>query len=163
MADDDKQEEEKPKSNMMLIIIVALVAVLLGGGIAAFFLMSGGDEPSTAAAEDNEPTSRPAIYFEIKPPFVVNYEWQGRRRYVQISVAIMARKDKVIEAVQKHMPLVKSRLVDIFSAQNFDGLKTEEGKEAMRSAALEELQKIVNDELGEPGVENLFFTNFVMQ
>ncbi|MDX1694211.1 MAG: flagellar basal body-associated protein FliL [Ketobacteraceae bacterium] len=164
MADDEEQKgtEEKPKSKMMLIIIIAvLVALLVGGGVAAFFLMSGGDE---AASEDEAALAEaPAIYYELKPPFVVNYTWKGRQRYVQIGVAIMTRNEAVIGAIQKHMPLVRNNLVMLFGSQEFEGLRSMEGKEALRQKALEEIQAIVTEEMGEGGVEKVLFTNFVMQ
>lgn len=164
MADDDKkegQDEEKPKSKMMLIIIIVLVVLLLGGGAAAFLMMSGGEEE--VVAESSEPVQQPAIYFDFKPPFVVNFQWKGRQRYVQISLSMMTRSESVIETLQKHMPLVRNNLVMIFGAQEFEILRTPEGKEALRQSILEELQKIMTDETGEPGVEQVLFTNFVMQ
>ncbi|MCG8316735.1 MAG: flagellar basal body-associated protein FliL [Pseudomonadales bacterium] len=162
MAEEEQKEgEEKPKSKMMLIIIIVLVAVLVGGGVAAFFLLSGGEETTEEVAET--PSNAPAIYFDLKPPFVVNYNWKGRQRYVQISVAVMTRNEAVIEALQKHMPLVRNNLVMVFGSQEFEGLKTKEGKEALRQKALEELQLVVTDEIGEAGVEKVLFTNFVMQ
>lgn len=163
MAEEENQEgEEKPKSKMLLFIIIGLVALMAGGGIAAFFMMSGGSDTAAGDAS-KEPVNRPAIYYDLKPPFVVNYSWKGRQRYVQISAAIMTRDEKAIEALQKHMPLVQANLVEIFGSQDFEGLRTPEGKEALRQTALVELQKIVNDEIGSPGVEKLLFTNFVMQ
>ena len=165
MADDDKEQEseEKPKSKMMLIIVIVLVAVLVGGGVAVFFMMSGGDGGGESSDTEEVAANAPAIYFNLKPPFVVNYSWKGRQRYVQISVAVMTRKESAIEALQKHMPLVRNNLVMAFGSQEFEGMRTEEGKEALRQKALEELQTIVNEETGDPGVEQVLFTNFVMQ
>lgn len=163
MAKEEKTEEqqEKPKSKMMLIIIIAvLVVLLLGGGITAFLLMSGGDDER---AKVEAPTQQPAIYFEFKPPFIVNYQWQGRQRFAQVSLSVMTRKGSVVDAMQKHMPLIRNNLLMVFSAQDFDTLRTPEGKEALRQAVLEELQKILTEETGEPGVEQVLFTNFVMQ
>ena len=163
MADEEEQKdtEEKPKSKMMLIIIIAvLVALLAGGGVAAFLLMGGDDE---AVEEEASLVEAPAVYFELKPPFVVNYNWQGRQRYVQIGVAVMTRNEAVIAAIQKHMPLVRNNLVMVFGSQDFEGLRTMEGKEMLRQKALEEVQAIVSDEIGEAGVEKILFTNFVMQ
>ncbi len=163
MADEQQGEsEDKPKSKMMLIIIIVLVIVLAGGGAAAFFLM-GGDVASEEVVEEKIAMAKPAVYFELKPPIMVHYKEKGRQRYVQISVAVMTRNDAVIDALQKHMPLVRNNLVMVFGAQDFAGLKTQEGKEALREKALEELQAIVSDEMGEPGLEKVLFTNFVMQ
>jgi flagellar FliL protein len=42
-------------------------------------------------------------------------------------------------------------------------LNTREGKEKLREETLEEVQKVLLEETGEPGVDNVFFTSFVMQ
>ena len=165
MAKEEKAEEqqEKPKSKMMLIIIIAvLVALLVGGGVAAFFMMSGGDDKESSAAEQT-PTQQPAIYFDFKPPFIVNFQINGRQRFAQISLSIMTRKGSVVDALQKHMPLIRNNLLMVFSSQEFDALRTPEGKEMLRQQVLEEMQKVLNEEIGEPGVEQVLFTNFVMQ
>lgn len=164
MAEDEKkegQEEEKPKSKMLLIIIAVLVVLLIGGGVAVFLLLSGDDEAATEEA--SEPTKQPAIYYDLKPPFVVNYQWKNRQRYVQLSISIVTRKEAVVGAVQKHMPLVRNNVVMILSSQDFEVMRTPEGKDALRQAVLEEIQSILTDETGDAGVEQVLFTNFVMQ
>ncbi len=156
----------KPKSKMLLIIIIALVVVLVGGGAAAFFMLSGGKdkkEGDAEAEETQEAAHAPAIYFEFKPPFIVNYQVNGRQRYVQVSLSVMSRKQPALDAIQKHMPLIRNNLVMMLSAQDFEVLRTPEGKEALRQAALEDIQKILTEETGEPGIEQVLFTNFVMQ
>ncbi len=168
MAKEEKaaeEQQEKPKSKMMLIIIIAvLVALLAGGGVAAFFMMSGGKEgDADADAETQEPVHQPAIYFDFKPPFIVNFQANGRQRFVQVSLSIMTRNSAVVDALQKHMPLIRNNLLMVLSAQDFEALRTPEGKETLRQLVLEELQKIMTEETGEPGVEQVLFTNFVMQ
>lgn len=167
MAKGDKEEKEEeaaaPKSNkMLIIIIVVLVVLLLGGGAGAFFMMSGGDSETDEAASTDS-SNAPAIYYDLKPPFVVNYSWKGRQRYVQISLSVLTRKEATIAALEKHNPLVRNNLVQLFGSQDFEGLRSPEGKEIMRQSALEALQKILIDEMGEEGVEQVLFTNFVMQ
>lgn len=157
----DTGEEPKSKSKL-LIIIVALVVILGGAGAAAFFLLMGSDEPEQV--EDvSEDVKAQAIYIPLKPPFVVTYSVGGRQRFVQITVSLMTRSNDVVRAVQTHMPLVRNNLVTVFSSQEFDELQTYEGKEALRQIALEEIQAIVEEEIGIPGVEQVLFTNFVMQ
>ncbi|MFZ5602052.1 MAG: flagellar basal body-associated protein FliL [Pseudomonadota bacterium] len=175
MAADKKEKDdapektegaEKPKSKMLLIIIIALVVLLAGGGVAAFFILSGGDKDDKKEGEGDaevEVQHTAAIYFDFKPPFIVNYQWNGRQRYVQISLSVMTRNQAAVDAIQKHMPLIRNNLVMVFSSQDFDMLRTPEGKEAVRKAALEEIQKILTEETGEPGIEQVLFTNFVMQ
>jgi flagellar FliL protein len=51
----------------------------------------------------------------------------------------------------------------LFGGTDSGDLRTREGKEKLRADVLAELQKILTDETGEPGVEQVFFTSFVMQ
>ncbi|MBV1883792.1 MAG: flagellar basal body-associated FliL family protein [Pseudomonadales bacterium] len=167
MADDDKDldldvvEEDKPKSKLMLIIIV--VVVLLGGGAGAFFFLTAGGEEGEEGEESAEEVRKQAIYMPMKPPFVINYTVGSRQRYAQINVSLMARDDFIIEALQRHMPLIRNNLVAAFSAIEFEEVQTTEGKEMMRETALEEIQAILTEEIGEPGLEQVLFTNFVIQ
>jgi flagellar FliL protein len=169
MADEDKDldldvvEEEKPKSKLMLIIIVVVVVLLLGGGAAAFFLMSSGEEEMSEEEMSPEAMKKSAIYVPMKPAFVINYTSHGRQRYAQIDVSLMTRNDLAVDTLQRHMPLIRNNLVAVFSAQDFEEVKTTEGKEAMRDLALEEIQAILVEEIGEPALEKVLFTNFVIQ
>lgn len=161
-------EQQKPAGNnkLLLIIIGVLVLLLVGGGVAAFLLLGGSDDKDKKEGEKGEEevvAHVAAIYFDFKPPFIVNYQWNGRQRYVQVGLSVMTRKEAVVEALKTHMPLIRNNLVMIFSAQDFEMLRTPEGKEAVRQAVLQEIQRILTEELGEPGIEQVLFTNFVMQ
>ena len=169
MADGDVKdldldvEDEKPKSKLMLFVIIGVV-VLLGGGAAAYFLlMSDSSESESAAEAEQVSTKAPAIYLPLKPPFVVTYMAGSRQRFVQITVSLMTRDEEAVGAIEQHMPLIRNNLVTVFGLQEFEELKSQEGKEAMRQAALEEIQMIIEEELGKPGVEQVLFTNFVIQ
>ena len=49
------------------------------------------------------------------------------------------------------------------SSQTYDSVSTLEGKEALREEALSVIQEILEEETGDPGVEAVYFTSFVMQ
>lgn len=61
------------------------------------------------------------------------------------------------------MPLVKNRLIMLFEGGVYDELQTNEGKESLRQNALEVLQEIIKQEVGVYEVEEILFTNSVMQ
>lgn len=75
----------------------------------------------------------------------------------------MTRNPAVVNVVEQHIPLIRNNFIALFSAQEFEEVATTEGKEALRQAALEEIQNIINDEMGEPGIEQVLFTAFVIQ
>jgi len=145
-----------------LWIIVAVAGVVLAGGAGAFFLLpkKGGTPPAAEAPAAAEAAGEP-IYLGMDP-FVVNFDHRGSIRYLQVELEVMARREETIGTVRHNMPAVRNRLIMLFSGQDFDVLRTVEGKEALRQAVLE----AVNDVIGLSGrdrVEEAFFTGFVLQ
>ncbi len=167
MAKDKKDEaaaeEETKKSKMPLII--GLVVLLLGGGGAGAWFMGVFDsadatEEGAAAAE---PVKAVALYASLRPDFVLNYKVNGRGHFLKVAISLLTREQDVVDAVEQHMPLLRNELVMLFGAAEFDSLKVAEGKEALRSSALAAIQAIMEKEIGKPGVEQVLFTDFVMQ
>ncbi len=75
----------------------------------------------------------------------------------------MTRDEKVIAAVELHMPMIRNNLIILFSGQVYNELQTDEGRQLLKQDSLKELQKIMQQEIGKPGIEKVLFTNFVMQ
>jgi flagellar FliL protein len=99
----------------------------------------------------------------LDPSFIVNFEDQGVLRYLQIGVTVMSRDTAVIEAVASNMPPIRNNLIMLFASQSYANLGSTEGKEKLRNQALEAIQSILLKEIGRPGIEAIYFTNFVMQ
>jgi len=115
--------------------------------------------------DDTNPdgTPRVAMYMDFEQPFVVNFQDEGQLRYLQISVSVMTKNPKVVEEMKRHMPLIRNNLVMLFSGQTREGVISREGKEKIRKDAEAEVQKILKEQTGNPGVKALYFTSFVMQ
>lgn len=188
-----KKEEAKPaeapaaggggKGKLIIIILLVLILLILAVGATLFFTgalnkllgKGGGEEhgaPVAAAGGHGAPVAvpvaapkatGPAKYQPMDPPFVVNFDDQGVLRYVQISVSVMARDQKALDKVKENEPQIRYRLILLFSGQTFAELGTPAGKEKLQQKTLEEIQKILIAETGSPGIEAIFFTNFVMQ
>lgn len=160
---------EKPKGKLKLILllggVVLLVATLTGVGVWFFMSKSSGakSEESKPAAEAAANVKPAAVYQSMEPPFVLNFQQAGRPRYMQISAVLMGRDQKSMEALNVHAPLLRNELVMLFSAQNFDDLKTPQGVESLKEQATKKMQDIANREIGAPVVESVLFTNFVLQ
>ncbi|WP_137169279.1 flagellar basal body-associated protein FliL [Marinomonas sp. FW-1] len=167
MAEEDGldigEEAGKSGGKKKLIIIIALLLVLVGGGGAAayFFLFSGSDESteSTEEALANEPST----YLALDPAFTVDFMVDGRQRYVQLNMSVKSKNVEQINALTLHMPLIRNSLVLLFSSQSFDELQTAEGKMALKNAALDAINGILEQETGQGGIDAVLFTNFVMQ
>ena len=173
MADEDDNidnEEAKPKGGKgKLIILIVLAVLLIGGSVGGTLYFTGFFDPpppteEELAAQEQKEVKPAAMYFPIKPAFVVNFQSRGRQRFLQTDVTIMTRDPAVFAAIQKHLPLIKYRLVMILGGGVYQELQTNEGKELMRQQAHQGVQAIITEELGkEDGVEQVLFTNFVMQ
>lgn len=123
------------------------------------------DKAEGEGEEDTNPdgTPRVALYMDIEQPFVVNFQDEGQLRYLQITISVMTKNPKMVEEMKRHMPLIRNNLVMLFSGQTREGIISREGKEKIRKDAEAEVQKILKEQTGNPGVKALYFTSFVMQ
>jgi flagellar protein FliL len=149
-----------------LIIIIAVVILLVGGG-AAFFLMGGEDSAEQTAegdeeAEEKEKPLAEAIFVSLTPAFIVNFPGK-KTRYMQIDLSVMSRKQEVIDAITYHLPVIRNDLLVTIGSQSLAKLKTAKGKDELRQILLDQLIKIISEQAELEGVENVYFTKFVMQ
>lgn len=175
MADDNDQTQdagEQPKGGgkkkLILLIVVGLVLVGLsvGGTLLALNMMTGKEEQvaeGEAGEQAVEEEQLPAIYYPLKPTIIVNFNARGRQRFLQAEVSLMVRENDVVAAIEEHSTMLQHALLMLFSAQDYSELQTPEGKELLRQLALEEMRTRLEQEIGKPGVEQVLFTNFVMQ
>jgi flagellar FliL protein len=169
LGSEDDEIESSGSGKLTLIVIVVAVILAISASIGGtLYLLGFFDSDDMAEGEeqvleevDTKPS--PAMYFPIKPAFTVNFSSRGRQRYLQVDVTVLTRNAEVFNALQTHLPLVKNRLVMLFGGEIYDELQTDEGKELLRQKALEALQEIIKQEVGVEGVEEVLFTNFVMQ
>lgn len=103
------------------------------------------------------------LYLPLDPPFVVNFQNPQEARFLQVSMEVMARDPLVIEDVKRHMPAIRNSVVMLLSSQTQQVVATPDGKEKIRTEALAAVQKILQEYNGKPGVEQVYFTGFVMQ
>lgn len=158
--------------NGLGIFVLSLAAVVAGGYVNAtlhplpdYKLGADGKITPVAAPGATAATaeaSKPALYSALDPPFVVNFEDGDAVRFLQVSMQVMAREQKVIDSVQKNMPLIRNNLLLLMSNRDYKVLMTREGKEALRKEALAAINAVQKKE-GDQPVDDLLFTSFVVQ
>lgn len=185
MADEkDLEVDNKGGGKKKLIIIIVAVLVLLGGGAGGYFFLMGDDGPSDeemAAALDSgageageggeegeggEATGASAgsaLYVPMPRPFRFNIPGAARDRFVEIRVQLLVRGGDNEEEAKKHVPLIESTLLGVFSISNADDLATSAGKASLKQKSLAEVQKVMKDITGKKIIEKVLFTGFVMQ
>ncbi len=160
-----EEEVEAPKGNSkLLIIIIAVVVLLAGGGGAAFFLM--GSDPSEEAPVEEAAAvvlNEPASYVNIPQPFVFNVTGDKKDRLVQIKVQIMVRGAENQSMAQLHTPLIESTLLSTFGVATVDQLRTPSGRVQLRDQATDDIKASLSQLVGQPVIEKVLFTDFVMQ
>lgn len=173
--DTNSEEPADPavaKGKHKKILVLALLAlVLVGISVASTLLLVNVFSDPVIDTEVAEGASvepifepkKPAIYYPMQPVFVVNFESQGRQRFLQAELNLMLRDQAVVSALELHMPAIRNALVMLFSGQIYEDLQTAEGKELLRQEALLSVQEVLNKEIGQPGIEQVLFTSFVMQ
>jgi len=186
MSDPTPAPAAAPKSKKKLIIVIIAAVVLLGGGGAGawFFMHKPADESSEADGKsaknekgDKEKGKKdkkekkkdgegklPAQFIPLDPPFVVNFEPGSSARFLQITAQVMTRDPHMKEFLTMNNPIIRNDLLLLFGNKHVEEVSTQEGKEALRAAALTAVRKIVEAEDGDPDeVEAVYFTSFVMQ
>jgi len=109
-----------------------------------------------------DPSKYQATYFQIAAPFTSNLS--DSDSFAQISIAVSTYYDnRVIEAVKRHEMAIRSAILLQMAQESEMALATPTGKEELQGR----LKKIINDQLklktGFGGVDNVYFTNFVIQ
>ena len=160
-SDAVKDPAQKGKLKLIILIVVALLlAIGLSVGATWYFMHSAQNKPE-AVIDPNVKVA--AIYEPMAPAFVVNYNANGRQRYMQVSMTLQARNQADLDALKVHMPVIRNNLVMLFSGQTFDSLATPVGQEMLRQKATASVQEVAQKELGKVIVDQLLFTNFVLQ
>ncbi len=189
---EDAKTPAKKSSGAMKILLILIGAILLmGGAVGATLFFTGALHKSESAdvAEEESPPAKSAeahggkpskarkvkagghggsadkgpIYQALDPPFIINFDDQGILRYLQIGLSVMARDQQTIDAGNNNMPQIRNNLILLFGNQKIENLNAPQGKENLRAQALEQIQAVLNEELGEPGIEAVYYTAFVMQ
>ncbi|AOV16637.1 hypothetical protein BJI67_05765 [Acidihalobacter aeolianus] len=152
-------------SKTKLIIIISVVVLLvLGLGIGATLYLTGVFSHKKAGAHATESVpKKPAIYLSIEPALVVNLGPDQPVRFLQVGIDVMARSHKIIDAVKQNMPAVRNRLISLLSGQKYAVVSTQAGKEALRKQVLENINEVLKANGETKPVEQVYFTNFVMQ
>lgn len=160
-------EGAAPGKGKLKLIILLVLGLLLAVGLSiggTWFVLSKGDQAEPAeAASSAAPVRQAALYQELMPAFVVNFNYQGRTRYLQLSMALMSRDAAAMDKLKVHMPVLRNRLVMLLAGQDFAALRTPLGKEMLLQQALASVQELAQQETGGTVVEQVLFTNFVLQ
>ena len=165
MADNKEAPEEEAKGGkkkLIIIIVGALLLVGIGVGVALMFL--GGDEPAATdeVVEEAKPEKGDPTYVEFKP-FTVNLGPDDPVGFLQVQIHVLTYFSEVAEELEVHKPLIRNNLTLLFGEQSSADIRLPDGKKELQKKVKESVQQVIK-EYGNGGeIDNIFFTNFVMQ
>jgi flagellar FliL protein len=120
--------------------------------------------PLTLRAAGGEAATLPKEYVDLRPSFVTNYGGPGPIHYLKIDIALrLGKRADAAALVDHNMPYIRHILVMLLSRQTDASVGSMEGKEKLRADALAAVKKMLQEETGREPVEDLLFTNFVVQ
>lgn len=108
------------------------------------------------------PSDYQATYFQLPNPFTSNLA--DSDSFVQIALAVSTYYDgRVLDAVKEHDTAIRSAMLLMLAQEQQLVLSTPEGKEALQKKMNKLINKVLKEKTGYGGVDNVYFTNFVIQ
>ena len=108
------------------------------------------------------PMAYQATYFQLQAPFTSNMS--DTDAFAQISVAVSTYYDyRVIAAVKQHEMPIRSQVLMMLAEQPQELLDTPKGKQQLQGKIKAVINDILKQKTGYGGIDNVYFTNFVIQ
>jgi flagellar protein FliL len=164
-SNDESPKPPAGKKKLLLILVgaVLLMAMTVGGTVVALKVLSPPQEKSAEKEEHKEEPPKKAQYIPLSAPLMLNFAVDGKQKFLQTHITLMTRDDKALHVIEIHQSMLRNALNMLIGSKSFESLQTAEGKEALRQECLAEIQKLMQVEMGAPGVEEVLFTTFIMQ
>lgn len=193
MADEEIEVEGKKKSPLIKIVVIALVAILLlvGTAVGTMFVTGFFDKKDTHAAEEalkhmeegaagskagaSEPGPPQKVakespelqrfensYMELEKPLVSNLT--NTRKVIQLNAAIMTHyDDRVFKNAKKHEFALRSVALDVMRQMTEADLAKPEFRKELAAKIREEMNAVLQKYEDFGGIEEVYFTSFVVQ
>ena len=128
--------------SLIFFLVFSSNTVMAGGG--------GGGSASTP-------------FIPLNPPIIVNLMDGKYVRHMQVNIEIKLVDPKNAPKIDLHKGPLRHELILLLSSQEAGTISSAQGKEQLRKDALAAVQKVMQELEGDPIIESLYFTNFVIQ
>lgn len=121
-----------------------------------------GEGPQKVAKESPELSRFENSYLELEKPLVSNMT--GTRKVIQVNVSIMTHYDeRVFKNVKKHESALRSAALDVMRQSTEAEMGTPEFRKNLALKIRDELNAVLTKYEDFGGIEEVFFTSFVVQ
>ncbi len=132
--------------------VIRLTLIMIG-------LMIFATNPASAEASGGESS----LYVPLEPAFVVNVNDGNRVRHMQIKLQLRLKEAKFASYIKEHDPAIRNAMVMLLSGQETSMLKTAAGKQKLMKEALAAIQKVLQENIGNTGINAVYFTDLIIQ
>lgn len=188
MSSDKKADDApKKKGGKKKLILIGAGAILLGGGGVGAGIWAGGGSKGAAHEEVDHPklVSREgqhadenaggpkgtlpidhlkykATYLPIEQSFTSNL--LDSDSVVQLALGVSTYYDqRVVDAVKADDAPIRSEVLMVLANQDAETIATPAGKKALQKALKKTINDVLIDKEGFGGVDDVYFTNFIIQ
>lgn len=102
-------------------------------------------------------------YFKISPQTVVNISDKGKVRHLQVGVQLRLDEPDDSSIVEEHIPAIQHELVMLLSGREAQNVRSVQGKELLRTEAMEKIKIVLEENTGRAIINAVYFTAFVIQ
>ena len=158
----ENEQAVKPKSKKMLFIILGVVlALAIGGGAAYYFLVMKAD---SSTAESKPKTPELQIFVPLEA-FTVNLRPESTepQQYLQTTLNLQVPSEEMSASLKARMPELRSRILLILTNKKASEITSVEGKNALMTEIIEQLQKPFSGSETEQKITGVYFTSFIIQ
>ena len=175
-SDEDGEIKVPRRSKKLLLILAVFLLMILGAGgytgAAYYFNWPPFEvpEPSVeelaaqkAAQEAKEAEMNRELYVKFNAPFAFNLLYSGRPHSASADLVLVVSGTKNEELAKKHLDLLSSTALTVLSEQSYEELLSPSGRERLRMKLLDTLRSKMTEIAKTPVVDQVLYSDFVMQ
>ncbi|MEX1058633.1 MAG: flagellar basal body-associated FliL family protein [Natronospirillum sp.] len=133
--------------------------------LGAMLTLSGttGAQEETLEEDEAESGAQAGQYVDLQPEFVLNYGLDGRLHYLRLEVTLMMTNAAAATEANHHAPALRHIVVMNVSKTPRADMQTTTGRQALRQRLLDDMQQLMTEETGQPLVQDILFSNLILQ
>lgn len=151
---------KKPKKKVMMVLILGMV-VLTGGFLGADYLgylSLLGLSKKAPSLEASPKKSEIGETLKLSP-LIINLNEENGRHYLKTTIVLEVEDKKWVERIQPRMSVFTDMVILIISDKTLEDMRSNDFKERLR----EELLTTFNEHLGQRGIRQIYFDEFLFQ
>lgn len=102
-------------------------------------------------------------YVAMGPYLIVNLASDKAPKFLRTEIDFYVLTPLDNEVIQQHQIAIRDRLITLLGGRDMEVLQSAEGREELRKETLEALRETLSRLAGQPAIQDLYFTAFVMQ